>query len=399
MALPELTETLSSKFFENTQVAFRNKSDKDLKRIYWLFRIISNNFLTRTGPMLANFSFKIGLPIKGIIRDTIFNQFCGGESIDECDKVIEELYSYGVGTILDYSVEGDSSEAGYDATRDEILLTIHKAKNNPAIPFSVFKPSGLGSFALFEKVGRKERLSKVETNQFEKIVDRIDSICHDAGNNDVRLLIDAEHSWIQRVIDDIVAANMEKYNKEKSIIFNTYQLYRKDTLDALKEDIEFAANKGFFIGAKLVRGAYMELERKRARENNYPSPVHENKEDTDRAYNDAVLLCLDHMDNTAFMAGTHNEQSTLLLVNEMAERKIACNDPNIFFAQLYGMSDHISFNLAHNGFNVAKYLPYGSVGKVMPYLFRRAKENTSVGGQAGREMTLLLNEMRRRGLK
>lgn len=382
--------------FDNTEVAFRSKDDKSLNRAYWIFRVVGNNFLTRIGPPITNFAFKTGLPITGIIRDTFFQHFCGGETIAGCRDAILQLASQGVSTILDYSVEGEESEKSFDDTCEEILRTVTYAKVNQNIAFCVFKPTGLGSFGLYQKVSAGEPLSEAETAAYERVKTRINRICMACHYADMKLLIDAEHSWIQDAIDDITREMMQKYNREKIVVYNTYQLYRHDKLASLKADIYLAKTDGFMLGAKLVRGAYMEIERERAAENNYPSPIQPDKQATDRDYDAAMLFCLDNIEQVALMAGTHNEASCQLLAAEMEKRGLPRNHPNIHFAQLFGMSDHLSFNLGENGFNVAKYVPYGPVKSVMPYLFRRAEENTSVAGQTSRELQLIIKEKQRR---
>lgn len=386
----------SSLSFENTEIAFKGKSAADLNRAYWLFKLVSSNALVKLGSPITNFALKAGLPIKGIIRNTIFKHFCGGETIEGCETMINDLSSRNVGTILDYSVEGEETENVFDATCEEILKTVTRAKGDPHIPFSVFKPTGLGRFAIFEKLDAKEALTAAEEQEFARIKTRIDRICKASYDADILLLIDAEHSWIQDSIDDIAREMMQKYNREKPVIYNTYQLYRHDKLASLKADFYFAETDGFHLGAKLVRGAYMEIERERAIEKGYPSPIQPDKKATDQAYDEAIQFCLDHLDRIAFMAGTHNDASSLLLANEMNKRNLSHTDRSIFFAQLLGMSDNLSFNLSAAGYNVAKYMPYGPVAAVMPYLLRRAQENTSVGGQTGRELSLIMKEKQRR---
>ena len=385
--------------FDNTEIAFRSKSKQDLDRAYWLFQMISSNFLTTVGPPITNFALQIGLPIQGIIRSTIFRHFCGGETIEGCNRAINELASQGVGTILDYSVEGEDAEEVFDHTCGEVIQTVRKAATSTSIPFSVFKPTGLGAFDVFEKLNAGTALTPDEALAYERTKARIDKICALCHELNVKVLIDAEHSWVQDVFDELSLEMMRKYNKENTIVFNTYQIYRHDKLASLKADFELAAKEGFYLGAKLVRGAYMEIERERAAKNGYTDPIQPNKESTDRDYNAALRFCLDHLDRISFMSGSHNEESNLLLALEMMNRKIPANHPNIFFAQLLGMSDHISFNLAASGYQVAKYMPYGPVKSVMPYLFRRAQENTSVAGQTGRELTLLKKEKQRRKIQ
>lgn len=393
VSVPMPNKSLS---FENTEIAFKGKSTADLNRAFWLFKLVSSNLLVKVGTPITNLALKAGLPITGIIKNTIFKHFCGGETIEDCEKTIQSLTDRGVGTILDYSVEGEETEEVFDATCEEILRTVNRAKGDPNIPFSVFKPTGLGRFELFEKIDAKAILTEAEQQEFERVRNRIDQICAASFNADIALLIDAEHSWIQDTIDDIAREMMQKYNREKPIIYNTYQLYRHDKLASLKADFYYAETAGFHLGAKLVRGAYMEIERERALEMGYSSPIQPTKKATDRDYNDAVLFCLDHLDRIALMAGTHNDESCLLLANEMDRRKIAHKNSRIYFAQLLGMSDNLSFNLSASGYNVAKYMPYGPIKAVMPYLFRRAQENTSVAGQTGRELSLIIKEKKRR---
>lgn len=382
--------------FDNTEIAFQSKSNSELNRAYWLFKIISSNFLTKVGPPITNFALNVGLPISGIIRKTIFEHFCGGETIDGCEKAIQQLAHQHVGTILDYSVEGEETEEAFNHVLAETLRTIERAKKDNNIPFSVFKITGLGRFDLLANVNAKKELTATEKEEFTRIKNRVDKICNIAYDANVAVLIDAEHSWIQDIIDDIAREMMRKYNIEKAIVYNTYQLYRHDVLAALKADFYLAQTDGFHIGAKLVRGAYMEIERERAETEGYPSPIQPDKESSDRDYNAAINFCLDNLDRIGFMAGTHNENSSRLLAEILDERGIAKNDKRVYFAQLLGMSDNLTFNLSAAGYNVAKYMPYGPVKAVMPYLFRRAQENTSVAGQTGRELSLIIKEKKRR---
>ena len=382
--------------FNNTEIAFKGKSDKDLNKAYWLFKMVASNALIKIGTPITNFSLNIGLPIQGIIKNTIYKQFCGGESIEDCQKAIQDLGKGHVTTILDYSVEGEDSEESFDACCNEILRTVEAAKNNPLISFCVFKPTGLGRFDLLAKIDAKETLTENENAEYQRLLDRCDKICKACYDADIRVLVDAEHSWIQDTIDDIAREMMEKYNQEKPIVYNTYQLYRHDKLASLKADFAYAKTQDFHLGAKIVRGAYMEIERERAKENGYPSPIQPDKKASDIDYNEAIHFCLDNIDQIGLMAGTHNEQSCRILAEELEKRNIPHNIPNVFFAQLLGMSDNLSFNLAAAGYNVAKYMPYGPVKAVMPYLFRRAQENTSVGGQTGRELSLIMKELKRR---
>ncbi|MFM9944184.1 MAG: proline dehydrogenase family protein [Bacteroidia bacterium] len=336
----------------------------------------------------------MGLPIKGLIKNTVFWQFCGGETIDECDEIVKTLKKNGVGSILDYSVEGDESEENFDLNVEEIKHTITKAKGKPEYPFCVFKPTGIGRMDLLAHVGEGKKLEMDELEEFYRFKKRFEDICKTAFDNDVRLFIDAEESWIQKPIDEIANEMMAKYNLTKAIVFNTVQLYRKDRFDFLKKCIEVA--KGYHLGFKLVRGAYMEKEAARALEMGYPNPIQDSKEGSDRDYNESLKLCFEHRDRVSICAGTHNEDSSMLLAKLMNTAHIEKNDPRFWFAQLYGMSDNISFNLAASGYNVAKYLPYGPIKAVMPYLGRRAKENSSMAGQMGRELAMLVQEIKRR---
>lgn len=384
--------------FEDTEIAFRNKTNADLNRAYWLFRVININLIAKIGPPLTRFAFTIGLPIKELIKSTIFRHFCGGENIEECRKTIDQLDAGGVGSILDYSVEGEDEEDTFESTCEEIIKTIRHADGDERIPFTVFKCTGLARFALLEKIDAKQPLNAAEQEEFERIKNRIDRICRCAYDLNVRVMIDAEESWIQDTIDALALEMMRRYNQENAIVFNTYQLYRNDKLAALKSDHQKAYKENFFLGAKLVRGAYMEKERERAEEFNYPSPIHPDKASTDKAYDDGIRFCLEQISTISFIAGTHNENSCRLLAEWMNHADIAHQDEHVCFSQLLGMSDHLSFNLAASGYNVAKYVPYGPVKAVMPYLFRRAAENTSVAGQMSRELRLITLEKKRRKL-
>lgn len=380
--------------FDNTQIAFISKSDSDLNKSYWLFKLIGNPMLVKYGGGLAPLGLKLGF--KGLIKNTIFKQFVGGENIADCNRTIEQLGKYNIGTILDYSVEGKESETDFDNCCKETIETIHRAKNDKNIPFSVFKVTGLARFALLEKVTAKQTLTSEESAEYERVRERVRRICEEAYTNNQPLFIDAEESWIQQAIDDLANENMARYNKNAAIVYNTFQLYRKDRLAYLKTSLEMGKTNGYHVGAKLVRGAYMEKERARAVEMNYPSPIQDTKANSDKDYDLAVEFCVENIDRMGLCAGTHNEKSSLLLVDLMKKKNIAANDKRIFFSQLLGMSDHISYNLSQNGYNVAKYVPYGPVKEVLPYLIRRAQENTSVKGQTGRELSLIIKEKERR---
>ncbi|MCW1148653.1 proline dehydrogenase family protein [Flavobacterium lacisediminis] len=387
-----------NKIFDNTQVAFSLKSDTELERAYFLFKLIASQPLVKIGTAVTNFALKAHLPVEGLIRSTVFDHFCGGVNEVDCLKVVDNMFTKGVSSVLDYSVEGKEEEAQFDAALEMTLKTIEFAREREAIPFAVFKPTGFGRIDLYEKVGEKSVLTEAEQQEWNRVIARFDLACKTAFEKDVLLLIDAEESWMQDAADAIVTDMMRKYNKQKAIVFNTLQMYRWDRLDYLKSLHEEAKSEGFYIGMKLVRGAYMEKENDRAAERGLKSPICVSKEATDINYDAAVLYMVEHLDIMAVFAGTHNEESSYKLMQLMAEKGIAKNDKRIFFGQLLGMSDNISFNLAGNGYNVAKYLPFGPVRDVMPYLIRRAEENTSVAGQTSRELTLIKKEKERRKL-
>ena len=384
------------KIFNNTQVAFSLKTDTELDRAYFLFKMIDNEPLVRIGTAVTNFAIKAHLPVEGLIRATVFDHFCGGVSENDCLPVVDKMFTKGVSSVLDYSVEGKEAEAQFDAALQMTLKTVDFAAERQAIPFAVFKPTGFGRFDLYQKIGQQFRLTDDEEAEWERVVNRFDTVCQTAHSKNVALLIDAEESWMQDAADDLVTDMMRKYNKDKAIVFNTLQMYRHDRLEYLKELHEIAKKEGFYIGMKLVRGAYMEKEHKRAEENDYPTPICASKEATDINYDAAVVYMAEHLDKMAIFAGTHNEESSYKLMEIMQQKGIAKNDDRIWFGQLYGMSDNISYNLAANGYNVAKYLPFGPVRDVMPYLIRRAEENTSVAGQTSRELTLIKTERDRR---
>ncbi|MBC5863092.1 proline dehydrogenase family protein [Flavobacterium turcicum] len=384
------------KIFDNTQVAFALKSDTELDRAYFLFKMIANQPLVRIGTAVTNFALKANLPVEGLIRATVFDHFCGGVNEDDCLSVVDKMYTKGVSSVLDYSVEGKEEEDQFDAALQMTLKTIEFAKERMAIPFAVFKPTGFGRFELYEKLGEKQSLTAAEQLEWDRVVERFDIVCKEAHQKNVALLIDGEESWMQDAADDLVASMMRKYNKEKAIVFNTLQMYRWDRLDYLKKLHEQAKAEGFYIGMKIVRGAYMEKENTRAEEKGYPSPICASKEATDINYDAAVSYMVAHIDTMAIFAGTHNELSTYTLMDLMQQNGMATADNRIWFGQLYGMSDNISYNLANEGYNVSKYLPFGPVKDVMPYLIRRAEENTSVAGQTSRELSMIKAERNRR---
>ncbi len=386
--------------FDNTEVAFSSKSNRDLKRAYWLFRIIASPSIVKFGKKATNLALNLRLPISAPIKATIFRQFCGGESIAECDRTIADLGKFGIGTILDYSVEGKTSDEDFDQTVDIIIQTIHRAANDPHIPFAVFKVTGIGRHDLIEKASTQDYTpTALEQAEIDVIVSRIDLICQAAHKAGTSVFIDAEESWIQDAIDQWTFDMMLKYNKEKCIVFNTLQMYRHDRLAFLNDCISLANENNVKYGIKLVRGAYMEKERARAIEKGYPSPIQATKADTDNDYNAALKVILDNRSIFSLCAGTHNEASSELLMNYMQEAQIDPQSEQFYFAQLLGMSDHISYNVAHAKYHVAKYVPFGPVKEVLPYLLRRADENTSVAGQTGRELSLIIKELDRRAKK
>ncbi|MEK6449810.1 MULTISPECIES: proline dehydrogenase family protein [unclassified Myroides] len=387
--------------FNNTEVAFALKSNNELKRAHFLFNMISKPTLVKMGSALANFAIKTHLPVTGLIRSTVFDHFCGGISEDDCLTVVDNMYGKGrVASVLDYSVEGKETEEQFDAALNMTIKTIEFGKQRPdAIPFAVFKPTGFGRFDMFVKKGENVKFTAEEEKEWERIVYRFNMACKYAYDNDVLLLIDAEHSWMQDAADEICLDMMRKYNKEKALIYNTAQLYRWDRLQYLKDLHQIAKAEGFHVGMKVVRGAYMEVERERAAQKGYKSPICVDKAATDVNYDAAVTFMIENADVMALFAGTHNEKSSYLIMDLMKKHNIAHNDKKLFFGQLYGMSDNISFNLAKENYNVAKYLPFGPVRDVIPYLIRRAEENTSVAGQTNRELGLITTELKRRKLK
>ena len=382
--------------FNNIKVAFEDKSDKDLSRAYLLFKTISNPIISKTLTAFVKVAMWLKLPINPIIRATVYKHFCGGTTITNSQDTIDKLWKSHIGTILDFSAEGKENEEDFNRAMNETIASIKKAKTESSIPFSVFKPTGLARFALLEKISSKLKLSKeeeIEKNTFEG---RIENICRISRENKVPLFIDAEESWIQNEIDDIAISMMQKFNKKEAWIFNTLQLYRNDRVAHLEMLLKLAKEKNFFVGLKLVRGAYHEQEIERAKEKGYDCPVHTAKENTDIDYNKALTLCIENIDFVSVCAGTHNEDSSVLLIELLEKHSISKDDKRVYFSQLLGMSDHISYNAAKAGFNVVKYVPYGPVKDVLPYLIRRAEENTSIAGQMGRELINIIEEKKRR---
>lgn len=384
--------------FDNTKVAFAAKTDAALERAYFLFKLIANEPLVRIGSLVANFALKAHLPVEGLIRATVFDHFCSGTTAKESIKVVNSLAEQGVYSVLDYSVEGAKEEISLDACLENTLSTIDLSAKSKQIPFTVFKPTGFGDPYLYEKVSRGHDLNDNDIAAWERIRKRFTRCCEAAKGNDVKLLIDAEESWLQPAINRLVEEMMEKFNTDEVIIFTTVQMYLKDRLHYLEEIAQQAKSKGYKVGIKIVRGAYMEKEAARALDNGYESPVCPSKKATDKNFNDGWRFIIDRLDIFSLYFGSHNEESTYAILNEMEKRNLAIDHQNIWFGQLYGMSDHISFNLAKAGFNVTKYLPFGPVKDVLPYLIRRAEENTSVVGQSIRELELIEKERKRRKL-
>lgn len=382
--------------FENTATAFALKSDSELERAYFLFKMISNEPLVKMGSVITNFAFKAHLPVEGLIRATVFDHFCGGVNERDCLPVVDRMWGKGVCSVLDYSVEGKEEEDPFDTATEMILTILDFVKEKEAIPYAVFKPTGFGRFGLYKKISEKKELTKKEQAEWQRVVNRFDKVCKKAHDLEVSLLIDGEESWMQDAADDLAEDMMRKYNIKKRIVFNTLQTYRWDRLPYLKALQERAVKDGFLVGMKVVRGAYMEKENERAKEKGYTSPICKTKEETDENFNATIEYMIDNLDSLSIFSGTHNEDSCYRLMELMEQKGIAKNNEHVWFGQLYGMSDHISYNLAANGYNVAKYLPFGPVRDVMPYLIRRADENTSVAGQTSRELSLLKKERKRR---
>lgn len=399
--------------FENTENAFAYKTDKDLKKADFLFSSMRYTSLVKLGTRLTPWAIRSGLPVKGIIRNTIFSQFVGGETLEETASVAKKLGEYHVQVILDYGVEGgEDGEKGFDHACDEFIRVINYAATQPNIPFMSIKVTGFARFDLLAKLDHSvelnagslmkryakavESLSENEKNEWQRVQERMLKICKVAANKNVGVLVDAEETWIQDPVDVITILMMEQFNKEKVIVYNTVQLYRHDRLKFLKDSLEAAELRNFVLGAKLVRGAYMEKERKRAVEFGYASPIQPDKEATDKDYNAGVGFCIGHIDRIALIVASHNEYSNLYTTQLLEQKNLPLNHPHIHFSQLYGMSDNITFNLAKAGCSVSKYLPFGPIKEVIPYLMRRAQENSSMSGQTGRELGLIKKEMKRR---
>jgi len=383
---------------DNTKNGFTLKTNFELRKAYFLFKIISNKTLTNIGKSILEISLKLRLPILFIVKDTVFEQFCSGETLTESFNTVKRLNNKNVKSYLHYSVEGLENEISYDNSLNEVLDSIRFVAEKKILDFTVFKPTAIASSQILEKVSNGESLSETENILYDKIVNRFDTICKHAHNKGVKILVDAEESWIQNPIDQLVLQMMMKYNKEETIVFNTSQMYRHDRIEYLKSIHKMSIENNFYIGIKLVRGAYIEKENKRAKRNNYLSPICNSKELTDNNFNNGATFILSNLDQFSLFSGTHNEESIYKIIEIMDSKGIKKNDPKIWFGQLYGMSDNITFNMASEGFNVIKYLPYGPIKEVIPYLIRRAEENTSVKGQTSRELDLIKKELKRRSV-
>lgn len=389
---------INKQLFENTEIAFQLKSDTELERAYFLFKMISHQPLVRIGTAATNFALKAHLPVEGLIRSTVFDHFCGGVNEDDCLSVIDNMFGKGVCSVLDYSVEGKEAEEQFDSAVEKVLKIIRFADKKEAMPIAVFKPTGFGRFKIYQKISEGKELTNDELKEWQRMKERYHKVCKLGKACDVEILIDAEESWMTKAVDDLLEELMAKYNTEKAIVYSTLQLYRWDRLDYLKALHQRAKDVGFKLGFKIVRGAYMEKERERAQEKGYDSPICKDKKETDDNFDETLEYILNNLEDIALFVGTHNEESTYKAMELMSDLNISKSDNNVWFGQLYGMSDHISFNLASLGYNVAKYVPFGPVKDVMPYLIRRAEENTSVEGQTSRELGLLKTERKRRKL-
>ncbi|MEZ5306911.1 MAG: proline dehydrogenase family protein [Pyrinomonadaceae bacterium] len=385
--------------FRDTETAFKDKSDSELREKYRLFKVLNSPLLTEIGTRGTQIALSMHLPVEWLIKNTIFEQFCGGENIEECQPTIDRLGNSHIGTILDYSVEGKTTEADFERAKEEVLLNLERAKNDSDIPFAVFKVTGIAPLGTLEKVSFNAKLEESNEIKWSNAQRRVEEICSHAREIDQEVFIDAEESWVQPAIDGMTEKMMAKYNGERPIVYNTLQMYRTDRLEYLRRTHQEARANGYFYAVKLVRGAYMEKERERADEMGYESPIYPDKAATDKAFDDAVAYCLDNIEDLAFVAGTHNEESTQKLVAAMEERGIPHDHPHVFYSQLFGMSDNLSYILAANGYNVSKYVPYGPVADAVPYLIRRARENTSVMGQMSRELEMIKQELERRARK
>lgn len=387
---------INKKIFNNTKSAFKLKSNTELDRAIFLFSMMNYSTLVKAGTALTKLSLKLHLPVETLIKKTIFEQFCGGVTEEDCKPVTKEMYDENLHSILDYSVEGKETEEEFDSAMKKKLSLIEYAKKSDEVTFAMFKPTGIGRFDIWEKVSEKISLTEDEKEEWERVKNRVETLCSKAHELGVRLYADGEETWMQTSADDLMEEMMRKYNKEEVLIFNTLQCYRWDRLDYLKDLHEKGKKEGFKVGAKIVRGAYMEKENARAKKLGYPSPICESKEATDVNFNSVLSYCLNHLEDISVFIGTHNEVSSYLALQIIEDKGLSIDDKRIWFSQLYGMSDHISYNLAKKGYNAVKLVPFGPVRDVVPYLLRRAQENTSVKGQTGRELSLLREEKKRR---
>ena len=381
--------------FNNTKIAFNYKSNFDLKRAYFLFKLLSLGYISKFGRKLLKTLVWMNFPIDSFIKKTVYAQFCGGTDILDCVEVINNLKKSNVYSILDYSIEGSVNENDFENSINKCLKILEECKSKNLSKFIVFKPSAVGRFELYEKITSNSVLSEIELKEWSKVEIRFNKICLEASKKDIMVLVDAEESWIQTAIDQLVTKMMNIYNREKAVVFNTIQAYRKDRFDYLTK-LHNDLNGSVKIGVKLVRGAYMEKERKRAKKYNYISPICENKQQTDEVFNKSLIFIIKNINDFGLFVGSHNEKSNILATELLRKYKIDSNDQRIWFSQLYGMSDNISFTLANSGYNVAKYLPFGPVHEVMPYLMRRLDENSSISSQTNRELQLIKKELKRR---
>ena len=388
---------ITEKIFNDTETAFRLKSDSELNRAIFLFEMIDRPTMVKIGTAMTNVALSVHLPVEGLIKKTVFNQFCGGVTEKDCLPTIEKMYSKNLHSILDYSVEGKEKESEFEKAIERKINIVKFISNRDELPFAVFKPTGIGRFEIWQKVSANANLTLEEEEEWQRVKNRVNDICEVAYKNGVRLLADAEESWMQDAADILIEEMMFKYNRERAVIFNTLQCYRWDRMQYLKDLHSRAKEQGFIVGAKIVRGAYFEKENQRAAKLGYASPICENKEATDVNYNGVLTYCLAHIEDIHVFIGTHNEMSNYLALQVMEDKGIEKDDDRVWFSQLFGMSEHISYNLAEAGYNVAKLVPFGPVRQVVPYLIRRAEENTSVKGQTSRELGLLYEERKRRG--
>lgn len=383
--------------FNDTKIAFQEKSTDQLRKAYWMFKAIEHPTLTNIGIKALNFTIHNRFPIvEGIVRNTLFEQFAGGETREKSLQVVQQLYKHHIGSIFDYAIEGKEDEATFDLTCEEIKHNINFAEGNPAIPFVVFKPTGFGRMGIYEEIQSGSELTTSEKSEWARVVNRYESVCRLAYEKGVVIMIDAEETWIQTAVDDLVNEMMSKFNRERAIVWNTVQMYRTGRMEYLADDLQKATEGNYFLGYKFVRGAYMEKERERAAQFNYPDPIQPDKQSTDDNFNAAIDFVMKNTDRVSAFFGTHNEKSTELVMDRMRDKSLPNDYEKIHFGQLYGMSDNITYYLGENKYNATKYLPYGPVRDVVPYLTRRAQENTSVAGQTGRELALISKEMERR---